>query len=312
MTQKTKIHVIGSYAVGMTMRTNKFPKEGETVPGYNFCQLHGGKGSNQAVGVSRMGADVLFTSAVGKDPLGESALKMLKSEGIRTESVFTLQDVNTGVGFVMVGDTGENEILIDLGANEKLSNKNIDKAFSVDFDADLLLVQLEANLDAVFYALKLAKKQGIPVILNPAPYRSIPDEFIRLATYITPNQTEAEGLFGASGSPEELCQGLKDKYNVNVILTAGNQGAFYTEDDKIKHLGVEEVDVRDSTGAGDCFNAALAVMLAEKKSLSEAVRVANTSATYSVQIDGVLESLPQRKLVEIELEKKRKENYEEK
>ncbi|MCF7944521.1 MAG: ribokinase [Spirochaetia bacterium] len=309
MTQKAKIHVIGSYAVGMTMRTACFPKEGETIPGYNFTQLHGGKGSNQAVGAARMNADVMFTSCIGEDMLGDAALSMLGSEGIRTESVFRSSQSSTGVGFVMVGDNGENEILIDLGANEDLSREHIDQSFNLGFDADILLVQLEANLDAVYYAMKLAQKKGIPSVLNPAPFREIPEEFIRLATYIVPNQTESESLLKHNGVSYDLCLELHNKYGVDVILTAGKDGAFYTDTDTdsmetvIKNLKVDKVPVIDTTGAGDCFNAALAVALAENKSISEAVLLANTSASLSVQVEGVLESLPDREKVESKLMK---------
>lgn len=304
MTRKAKIHVIGSYAVGMTMNAPRFPKEGETVPGYNFKQLHGGKGSNQAIGAARMGAEVKFTSCVGQDMLGDAALTMLRQEGIHIESVFRSQTASTGVGFVMVGDSGENEILIGLGANEELSEAHVEEAFASGFEPDILLVQLESNLDAVFHAMELAKEKGIPIVLNPAPFRMIPDEFVKLATYIVPNETEAESLLGRRGSPVELCEGLYGKYGTIVILTAGKDGAYFLEKEaetthhQVKNLKVEAVQTVDTTGAGDCFNAALSVALAEGKSIAEAVRIANTSATLSVQVEGVVESLPYRTQVD--------------
>lgn len=304
MTRKARIHVIGSYAVGMTMNAERFPKEGETVPGYNFKQLHGGKGSNQAIGAVRLGADVKFTSCLGQDMLGDAALAMLAQEGIRTESVFRSSTASTGVGFVMVGDSGENEILIGLGANEELTRKHIDEAFASGFEPDILLVQLEANLDSVFYAMQLADAKGIPIILNPAPYREISKDFVKLATYIVPNETEAMSLLGRSGSPEQLCISLYETYGSNVVLTAGKDGAYYLEKGngagpyKVQNSKVQKVKTIDTTGAGDCFNATLAVALAEGKTLGEAVHMANTSATLSVQVEGVVESLPTRERVE--------------
>jgi ribokinase len=300
MTRKARIHVIGSYAVGMTMNAPRFPKEGETVPGYNFKQIHGGKGSNQAVGAARMGAEVKFTSCIGQDMLGDAALAMLEEEGIRTESVFRSATGSTGVGFVMVGDSGENEILIGLGANEELNRAQIDEAFASDFEADILLVQLESNLDAVFYAMQRAKEKNIPIVLNPAPFREISKEFVELATYIVPNETEAASLLGRDGSPQQLCKDLYETFGSHVVLTAGKDGAYYLEksDPQVKNLKVQKVKTVDTTGAGDCFNAALAVALAEGKSLGEAVHIANTSATLSVQIEGVVESLPTRNRVE--------------
>ncbi|MDY0288920.1 MAG: ribokinase [Sphaerochaeta sp.] len=311
MSRKARIHVIGSYAVGMTMNAERFPKEGETVPGYNFKQLHGGKGSNQAIGAARLGADVKFTSCVGHDMLGDAALAMLAQEGIRTESVFRSSTTSTGVGFVMVGDSGENKILIGLGANEDLTREHIDEAFASGFEADILLVQLESNLDSILYAMQLAQAKGIPVILNPAPFREIPKGFVELATYIVPNETEAMSLLGRNGTPEQLCQGLHEKFGSNVVLTAGKDGAYYLEKgnglepSQVKNLKVQTVKTVDTTGAGDCFNATLAVALAEGKSLGEAVHMANTSATLSVQVEGVVESLPTRDRVEqmLKLEK---------
>lgn len=310
MNTKKKVHVIGSYAVGMTMRTATFPKEGETVPGYNFQQLHGGKGSNQAVGAARMGAEVKFTACVGQDMLGDAAIDMLVSEGIDITSVFRSPTKSTGVGFVMVGESGENEIVIGLEANEELNVDHIEKAFASGFEADVLLVQLEANLDAVFHAMKLAQDKGIPVVLNPAPYREVSDEFVKLATYITPNETEAESLLGRSGTPEQLCHWLYEKYGTQVILTAGKDGAYFTEIDKsnqqlvVTQVPVEKVKVVDTTGAGDCFNSSFTVAYAEGKPIHECVLVANTSATLSVQIDGVVESLPYREDVDNILLKK--------
>ena len=294
MTQKAKIHVIGSYAVGMTIKTPSFPGPGETVQGYGFQQFHGGKGSNQAVGAARMGAEVLYTGCIGTDAFGKAALAMYDMEGVVKDTVFTTDECSTGVGLVIVGDSGENEIVIDLGANNMLSNEHIDSAFSSGFAADIMLVQLEANLDAVFYALKMAKQKGIPSVINPAPYRQVSEEFIRLATYITPNQTEAAQLAGCDAEPEKQCRLLKERYAVDVILTVGENGAYYTRDDEVIHCAGFSANPVDTTGAGDCFNAALAVMLAEGKDLGTAIRIANLSASRSVEVDGVLESLPHR------------------
>ena len=298
MTRKTKIHVIGSYAVGMTMRAAVFPQVGETVPGYNFNQFHGGKGSNQAVGAARMGAEVMFTGCVGTDHLGDSALAMLKNEGIETQTVFRTDEYSTGVGFVIVGDSGDNEIVIDLAANDRITTWQIEKAFNSGFNPDIMLIQLEANLDAVYCALKLAKERGIPSILNPAPYRDVSEDFVGLATYITPNQTEGESLLGLKGTPEFLCSELKSKFGNEVILTAGEDGAYYTEDGTVKQSKGFKTVPRDTTGAGDCFNAALAVMLGEGNELSNALEAANFAASCSVQIEGVLESLPYRKTID--------------
>ncbi len=298
-----KIHVIGSYAVGMTMNTKQFPRVGETIAGHNFKQIHGGKGANQAVAAARLGADVFFTTCLGSDVFGDLALKMLKREGINTSSVVQCSKTSTGVGFVMVGESGDNEILIDLGANEKLTAENIDEAFAYNFDTDIMLVQLEANLNAVYHALNLANKRNIPVILNPAPFRKVPDEFVSLATYITPNHTEASSLLGYSAEPQELCLKLYEKFKVKVILTAGEDGAYVLENyPNVIKVDGDKVDAIDTTGAGDCFSATLAVMIANGVDLLKAVKIANISAAMSVQISGVVESLPYVKDLNIKLQ----------
>ena len=300
--KKAKVHVIGSYAVGMTMKTDSFPEPGETVAGHSFIQLHGGKGSNQAVCSARLGAEVLFTTCIGQDNLGSSAALMLENEGVKTEGIYKTASSNTGVGFVMVGSTGENEILIDLGANEYLSTTDIEKSFSLDFNPDVILVQLEANLDAVFHALKLAKERNIPAILNPAPFRSIPDEFVKLATYLTPNNTEAAGLLGFDGTPEALCKALYDRYGTKVVMTGGEHGAYILDSNhEVVNIPGERVEVIDTTGAGDCFNATLAVKLGEGCDLLESVKMANIAASMSVQVDGVIESLPYKSALELKL-----------
>lgn len=308
MTQKPKVHVIGSYAVGMTMSTSAFPTEGQTVQGYGFCQLHGGKGSNQAVGAARLGADVMFTAALGDDPLADQALKMLTTEGIRTDTIATMKDAHTGVGFVMVKDQGENEILIDLGANELMRTEQVEAAFNTNYRPDIVLVQLEANIEAAAHALKLARSMGIPTILNPAPYRQAGAELAGLATYITPNQTEAQSLLGIEGEPRHLCEVLAQTYRVQVVLTAGTEGAYIATEKEVLHLPVKKVNVVDTTGAGDCFNAALAVSLAEGNSLEDAVYFANIAATESVQVRGVVESMPDRKTIDRIINKEKHEH----
>ncbi len=302
---KTKIHVIGSYAVGMTMSTARFPKVGETVPGYNFKQLHGGKGANQAIAAARLGAEVSFTTCLGCDPIGDMAMAMFEAEGLDKSTVVRTPQASTGVGFVMVGDSGDNEILIDLGANEKLTPADVDKIFTPDFAVDLLLVQLEANLEAVHYAMKLAHDRGIPVILNPAPFREVPDGFVSLASYITPNQTEAASLLGYDAEPEELCRKLQEKYQVKVIMTAGEQGAFVLDSgSEVVRVDGDQVEATDTTGAGDCFSAAFAVMLGKGMGLLDAVQRANIAAAMSVQVEGVVESLPYKADLESKLREK--------
>ena len=196
--RQAKVAVIGSYAVGMTMGCARFPREGETVMGRGFQLLHGGKGSNQAIAVARLGGAVTFGGAVGNDPFGTSALDMLKAEGIDASFVKRMDGVSTGVGFVIVSESGDNEIVIDLGANNHLLPADIDRMTDAIPGKDFLLVQLEVNAEAVIRAIEVAHRKGTRIILNPAPFQKLPDETVKKTSYITPNQTEAAAMLGLS------------------------------------------------------------------------------------------------------------------
>ena len=232
--RQAKIVVIGSYAVGMTMGCARFPGEGETVMGRGFQLLHGGKGSNQAIAVARLGGAATFGGAVGKDSFGDSAVAMLREEGIDTTFVKRMDGIATGVGFVIVADSGNNEIVIDLAANNHLLPADIEGMRSAIASADLLLVQLEVNAEAVIRAIEVAHQEETPVILNPAPYQKLPDEAVKKTTYITPNETEAAAMLGLSltGHHEGkmLAEKLFERYRVNVLVTLGENGVYVRTD----------------------------------------------------------------------------------
>lgn len=298
MKNDKRIAVIGSYAAGLTMKSSRLPVVGETLIGNSFVQIHGGKGSNQAVACARLGADVDFYTCLGQDVFGESAVKLYKEEGINSDKIKISKTHSTGAGFVMVFDSGDNSILIDFGANNDISEEDIDEIEDVIKSSSVLLLQLEINIIAVKRAIQLANKHGVPVILNPAPFQHMDDEMLRMVDIITPNATEAKLMLGVKPDEdmetEVLCQALRDKGIKNVVLTMGENGAFIYSDDVKKRIDAMKVDAVDTTGAGDTFNAGLCVALTEGMQLEDAVRYAVTAAGLSVQKYGVVESIPTR------------------
>ena len=293
---KSKIMVIGSYAVGMTMKTNRMPKQGETVVGHSFVQIAGGKGSNQAIAAARLGADVVFYTCLGHDQMGDDALKMYATEGIDASLVKRSESFSTGVGFVIVDDSGNNSIAIDLGANMDICPEDIDAIEEHIKCCKVLLLQNEANIDAIKRAISIAKQHGVKIIYNPAPYVHMENKYLSMVGIITPNEHEAAMLLGidTGSSPEQLVQIFEEKGIDTVIITLGEKGCLVHEGGRSRIFSAPKVDVVDSTGAGDTFSGALAVALSEGASIDDAAIFANKAASLSVTRYGVVESIPYR------------------
>lgn len=294
-----KIVIVGSFNTDLTSYMERMPRPGETVHGRKFVTGPGGKGSNQAVAAARLGAEVTFVGRIGQDVFAPLALSIWKQEGINTDYVIQDPEHATGVAPIFVDDTGENSIVVVLGANLAISKADVDAAADIIAEADVLLVQLEINYDAVGYALKIAKEKGVLTILNPAPAGHLPAEVVALADYITPNETELEVLSNQPGvSSEKAALSLLTAAEQTVVMTLGSQGAQYVRKDSSAVVASFSVNVVDTTGAGDAFNGGLAVALAEGKSLEEAVAFANATAALCVTKPGTAPSMPQREEVE--------------
>jgi ribokinase len=302
MSKNVNITVVGSYAVGMTMRSLRFPVSGETILGSDFQVLHGGKGSNQAVEAARLGADVNYIGCIGKDTFGEMAKNLFKVEGINYSNIKISEKYNTGVGFVMVDENGHNRIIIDFGANNDILKEDIYKLESIIKETNIVLVQLEICLEAVEAVLEIAHKNKVKTILNPAPFQPINERLLKYVDILTPNESEARLLLGYKPdekiTDEEVGKKLLEKGVKNVVITLGSKGAMIISKNEITVIPVKEVKVVDTTGAGDTFSSALAVGLAEGKNMKDAVNFAGTAAALSVTKYGVVPSLPYRKEVE--------------
>lgn len=294
-----KIVVVGSFNTDLTSYMERMPRPGETVNGRRFVTGPGGKGSNQAVAAARLGAEVTFVGRVGQDVFAELALNTWKKEGINTDFVVRDPEHSTGVAPIFVDDSGENSIVVVLGANLAMQPSDIDAAAHVIAEADILLTQLEINYDIVAYALKVAKEKGVRTILNPAPAGTLPRDVLALADFMTPNETELEVLSGTSHLPvEEAARSLLVTDDQTVIVTLGAQGARYVRKQESVRIPGFQVDVVDTTGAGDAFNGGLAVALAEGLSLQDAIRFANATAALCVTRPGTAPSMPYRSEVE--------------
>jgi ribokinase len=284
-----RVVVVGSINMDLVTLAPRFAEPGETILGERFLTVHGGKGANQAVAAARLGADVALIGALGDDAFGNELHDGLGREGISLEHVARIADCGSGTASITVAQ-GENHIVVVPAANARVTPAQIEGAQSTLTSADAILVQMEIPLESVEATLRLGHKLGKPVILNPAPAQKLPMDWLKLARYLTPNQHELAILLGASG--DEDFRTLMQRAPAPVVLTRGSDGAWYRDGGEPKHQAGFKVEAVDTTGAGDTFNAALAVFLHE--GLPSAVRKACAAAALSVTRLGAQGGMPTR------------------
>ncbi len=293
-----KIIVIGSCNTDMVIKSDRLPIPGETVIGGTFLMNAGGKGANQAVAAARQGGKVTFISKTGNDVFGKQSVELYKSEGINTDFIFSDPKNPSGVALIMVDSHGENCIAVASGANGSLTPADIEKARGEIETSDFVLMQLEIPIEAVEYAAELASKNGIRVILNPAPARSLSDNLLNRLYLVTPNETEAEILSGIKvfdwESARQAANVISAKGVGNVVITMGSMGAFIKEKDQFAIVEATKVTAVDTTAAGDCFSGTLVVGLSEGKTILESVRIACKSSAITVTRMGAQSSIPFR------------------
>jgi ribokinase len=297
-----RIVIVGSSGTDMIIKLNRIPQPGETLLGGEFHITGGGKGANQAVSAARAGGQVAFVARLGQDDFGEQAIAAFLKERINVDHIYRDRKVSTGVALIFVDKHGENSIGVAPGANGRLSPADLKKARNIFTGASVMVVQLEIPLDTVQTAALLAAKSGARVILNPAPARALPDELLRHVSLLTPNETEAELLTGikvdSDSAASKAASILRARGVRTVILTLGARGAFVATNDSAQIVPGFKVKAVDTTGAGDVFNGALAVALAEEQPLIDAVRFANAAAAISVTRLGAQPSAPSRREIE--------------
>jgi ribokinase len=282
-----RIVVVGSINMDLVTQASRFVGPGETILGERFLTVPGGKGANQAVAAARLGAEVALVGALGCDTFGDQLHTGLAAEHLDLSHVARLADSASGTASITVAG-GENQIIVVPAANARVTPAQVEAAQSLIARADAVLVQMEIPLETVEATLRLGHHLGVPVILNPAPAQNLPTAWLKLARYVTPNQHELATLLGAD--PDEDFRALMQRSPCPVVLTRGGEGAWYREQGEPSQQPGFTVDVVDSTGAGDTFNAALAVFLHE--GLATAVRKACAAAALSVGKLGAQGGMP--------------------
>ncbi len=296
-----KIFVLGSTNTDMVIADRKLPAPGETISGGRFMMNPGGKGANQAVAVARLAAkrgECVFVAKVGDDLFGRDAAARFRAEGIDARLVVDRRNPS-GTALILVDAKGQNVISVALGANGTMSPADVKPRLKDLKDAAALLMQLETPIPTVLAAAKAAKAAGVMVVLNPAPAAKLPKELYPLIDWITPNETEAELLTGVKVKDAKSAQlavdALKRKGVKNVAITMGVKGVYCGNCRRL--YPAKKVKAVDCVAAGDTFNGAFVVALAEGKSCRDAIAFAQKASAISVTRPGAQSSVPRRREV---------------
>ena len=294
------ISILGVYVADLAFFADEIPIIGETIIGKEYFIGPGGKGSNQAVAAAKAGAKTFFISKIGDDQFGSMAKKIYEEAGVDYSKVIISKEHATGAAGILVNNKGQNAINVVTGAGGALTNEDIDNALSTITTSSIFLTNLEVPKDVASHALKMAKSNNVPTILNPAPASEINEDIFPLIDYFTPNETEAsfyvnhkvENEDDAKKASQQLLQrGIK-----NVIITLGDKGAYFANNKESFHVNAMNLGekVVDTTGAGDAFNAGFAVALTEDKNIKDSITFANTAAGLSTTKVGTANSMPLR------------------
>lgn len=287
-----KIAVVGSSSMDLVVTSPKRPIAGETVLGDSFITVPGGKGANQAVAAARLGAEVTMIGCVGDDFYGEIILENLKNNQVLTSHVEQVTGVVSGTAHITLAE-GDNSIVVVKGANDFITPEFVQKAMKIIEETDIVLVQQEIPEETVEYLAELCGKLQKRLLLNPAPAREISKQVIERSSFITPNEHEFEILFNGRDRSEVLAE-----YPNKLFITEGKNGVRYFDGKLERVVPSFLVEAVDTTGAGDTFNAAFAVAVAEGKNFDECLLFANRAASISVTKFGAQGGMPTREEAE--------------
>ncbi|MBM7563626.1 ribokinase [Paenibacillus sacheonensis] len=295
MARKPRIAVVGSLNMDLVISLQRMPRMGESLQGDDIHYISGGKGANQAVGCAKLGAEVSMIGAVGDDGFGAQIMKRMNDFGVGTDTIAVLE-APTGTAAILHTE-GDNCIVVVPGANGLCSPESIQSHAGVIAGADALIVQLEIPLPAVEAALRTAREAGVRTIINPAPAVRLSEEQIRLGDCFTPNETEFEFYCGSPAASEEQLfaqmRSWRDRFpQQTLIVTRGKRGISCLDGDEIVTVPAPIVEVVDTTGAGDSFNAALCFGLASGWSLERTLPLAVKAASHSVTVFGAQDGMP--------------------
>lgn len=282
-----KTVVVGSINVDLVFTSDIRPKAGETVMGSTFSTIPGGKGANQAVAASKLGASSCMVGCIGNDQNGEYSINNLNLMNVDTSCIKKTDNAPTGVANIVVAEH-DNSIIVIAGANYEITKEDIDSCKDVILSADIVLLQLEIPLEVVEYTANLCRKNNVKVLLNPAPAVELPETLIENATYITPNEHELNIILGKQNNVDETIKMYPNK----IIVTMGSKGVKYFDGKEMKIIPSYNVEVVDTTGAGDTFCGGLAAALVSGYKLEEAIKFANKAAAISITKLGAQSGMP--------------------
>ncbi len=293
----TKVIVFGSLNMDLVTKAPRLPMKGETLQGYEFFTTAGGKGANQAVAASRLGASTYMVGRLGDDDFGRQLLSRLKAANVDTNGILIDAATNSGVAVITVDDAGENNIIIVAGANGRVNQQDVERLGVLLPGAAALLLQFEIPLQMVLSAAKIAHKSDVMVILDPAPTVSdIPPELYPLINIITPNEIEASQLVGfpvdGKDAAHQASIELLKRGVGNVIIKLGERGVFCATAQETFFIPAFSVEAVDTVAAGDAFNGGLAVALAQGLSLREAVVWGAAAGAICATKSGAQSALP--------------------
>lgn len=281
-----KIMVIGSISTDFNVQTDRRPKVGETVKGQRFSTSFGGKGANQAVAAARLGANVHMVGTVGSDEFGHLLIDNLEANGISTTLVEQVNNVESGSAHIILADN-DNSIIYIPGANNEFKEERLDKLKDEMKTAEYVIIQNEIPMPIISGLIEICDELSVKIIYNPAPAEEMDLDLIDKVTYFTPNENEFSLLF-----PElTLEEGLKT-YPNKLIITLGDEGVAYSNGEEIIQIPSYKVKGKDTTGAGDTFNGALAYALSVDADLKTSIQFANLVAAISIQKDGAQGGMP--------------------
>jgi ribokinase len=302
MSEVTDVFVLGSINQDFVLKVERRPQPGETVTNAELSTHNGGKGANQAAAAALLGATVTILGRVGDDEFGEPLVRALEEKGIDTDLVERAPGASTGAAFITVTPDGENAITVAPGANRSLAPEDVDAAAGAIGDARVLVAQMEIPVESVLRAVEVAAERGTRALVNLAPTFEVPRGLLEKLDPLVVNEHEAafllgsavEGVEGAlSAAPKLLSLGPR-----SAVITIGEGGAVFASGDSTEHLPSPEVDVVDTTGAGDAFVGALATQLARDARLEEAVAYAVRAGAAAVTREGAQGALPTPEVVE--------------
>jgi ribokinase len=297
------ITVVGSFNMDLVIEAPRFPAPGEAILGSNFRRACGGKGANQALAIARMGVPAGIIGAVGQDAFGDEMLANLSAANVNILGVARRSDVPSGTAMIVLDASGQNQIVVANGANDTLSAADIELHADVIRAGRALVVQLETPLPGVAAAVRIAANAGVPVLLNPAPFASVPDDLLRLCAFIIPNEGEAAKLTDVEVRDVEsaaiAARRLRKRApHAEILITLGANGVWIDAQTFTGHVPGFNVTAVDTVGAGDTFIGAFVVRMVEGSDVREAARFGCAAAAIAVTRRGAQTSIPVRAEVE--------------